>query len=74
MIYYGNSNKGDHDKCSLDSFDYEIIGGFIPDLTKAKNVYLQLQHKSKTLDSITLYIGFHDNGIINVNYTWMNQN
>lgn len=72
-IYYGSSLKNDLNICNQHSFDYNIEGGVIPDLTQVNNVTLNLTHMAGTLDDIQLYIGFFDAGIINVKWSWRNQ-
>lgn len=72
-IYYGSSLKNDLNICNQHSFDYNIVGGVIPDLSQLKNYTFNLTHMAGTLDNIQLYIGFHDSGIINVKWTWENQ-
>lgn len=65
-VYYGSANKKDLNLCDPHSFQYNIDGGVIPDLTQAKNVHINLTHMAGTLDDITMFIGFQDTGIIHV--------
>jgi len=71
-IYYGSSNNKDLNICNQHSFEYDIVGGVVPDLSQAKSVHINLTHKAGTLDDITLYLGFHDSGIIHVQWAWAN--
>ena len=56
---------------SSHTFDYNIVGGQIPDL-KTQRVQVNLTHMGKSLDDLTLNLGFFDTGIINVQWTWRN--
>ena len=53
------------------TFDYNIIGGQIPPLN-TQSIQVNLTHMGKTLDDLTLNLGFFDTGIINVQWTWRN--
>lgn len=77
-IYY--SGKGDVNLCTnasqsqqSHSFNYNIEGGVIPNLTNAKQVQVNLTHMAGTLDDVTLDLGFFDQGILNVRWTWRNK-
>lgn len=74
-IYY--SGKGDLNMCTnatsqSHSFNYNIDGGIIPNLTEAKQVQINLTHMAGTLDDVTLNLGFFDQGILNVRWSWRN--
>ena len=71
-IYYGSSNKGDLNVCNPHSFDYNIVGG-LPVYAGLQSVTMNLTHMAGTLDNINLTIGFFDQGIVNIKWTWMNQ-
>jgi hypothetical protein len=71
-VYYGSSNKGDVNLCNVHSFDYNIEGG-VPAIAGLKTVTLNLTHMAKTLANVQMTIGFFDQGIINIRYTWDNQ-
>jgi hypothetical protein len=71
-IYFSGSNGVN--MCGSNTshtFDYNIDSGQIPDL-KTQRVQVNLTHMGKTLDDVTLNIGFFDTGIINVQWTWRN--
>lgn len=74
-VYY--SGKGDLNMCTnassqSHSFNYNIDGGVIPNLTDAKQVQINLTHMAGTLDDLTLNLGFFDQGILNVRWSWRN--
>jgi hypothetical protein len=77
-IYY--SGMGDLNMCtnatapvSQHSFNYNIVGGVIPNLTNTKQVQVNLTHMAGVLDDVTLDLGFFDQGILNVRWSWRNQ-
>lgn len=61
----GNTN-------SSHMFDYNIVGGVIPNLTNTLQVEMNLTHMGKVLDDVTLSLGFFDTGVINVRWNWRN--
>jgi hypothetical protein len=54
------------------SFDYNIDGGVLPNLTNSTRVQVNLTHAAGILDDVTLDLGFFDTGILNVRWTWRN--
>lgn len=68
-LYYGSTIKGDLNVCNKHSFDYNIVNG-LPDITGLQSISFNLTHMAGTLDNIIMYIGFYDQGIINVKWTW----
>lgn len=63
-VYYGGPS--DLNLCNSSSFEYQVDGD-VPTLN-VTNVTLKLKHQ--LLPSINVSIGFLDEGIVNVKWTW----